>query len=601
MIRGRLVIAPLGLVWALGLASACSPETSTVILGLYVPQGLLDGSSAELRVIDGDAARCNKATGFIDPTSPSGDAVQSFPMKSSGCSSGAKFCAEITIPKDDADHVFEFQARAAGEVRARGCTTVTVDQDPLQVDITAVANLPPPCCNDGVVQFGEQCDSGLPADVDCGGNPVATNTCGAIAGDDVCECDCTAKEILLSEVGDWPIAVPQPGLNNDPHTKYDLALAFSGASGNVANSLRAVYTDVSPTPGSNAPDIDTRLLRGDLRPIETYPLSQALRLPSSCSTVDTQQGPPRQQITPDITRISADKVGVAWADDRTLAANFDVYAVTQNDFGCTDTAPSVVNAAKTSSLAQPAIAGGPNDTALVVWADGGSLRGRVWSASADGTCSNCLPAGADIDLGTLVGGSKPRVAGNASGWVVAYAGTGVDSDVFVRTVSTTGTASAERKVNISDGGPQDQPDVAMQPDGSFAVVWSSGGAIMIQRFDAGGEPLAGDQDGPLSVASPAGIEPSIAASGDIGNFYAAAWATVDGTVWARYIGVGADRFLRNHVNGTLDDFLASHPAIVGSRIHVDVAAGGDGFVAIGWVDDSDTHPGVYVRRMPLPE
>jgi hypothetical protein len=568
-----------------------------VVLGLYVPQGLLDGTSAALRVIDGDAAKCDRNTGFIDPSNPQSDAVQSFSMKSSGCASGAAFCAEITIEQDDAEHVFEFQAKAGGEVRARGCTTVVVDQDPLEVSISAVANLPPPCCNDGVVQFGEQCDSGLPASIDCGGNPIDPATCGAITGDFVCACDCLAQEILLTSVG------TAPALNNDPHTKYDLSLAFSGASGSadVAGSLRAVYTDHSPAPGTTAPDIDIRLLRSDLYPIEAAPLNQPLRLPQSCNgpTLTSPTGIIRNQITPDVSRLSGDEVGVAWADDRTQVTSFDIYAITQNGIGCSDTVAVLVNAGKTASLTHPALAGGPSDTALVVWADGGSLRGRIWPAGADAACSTCLPAGANIDLGTLVSGSHPRVAGSPSGWVVAYAGAGVDSDVFTRTVSTTGAPSAERKVNLLDAGPQDQPDVAMQPDGSFAVVWSSGGAMMFQRFDPSGEPVAGDQDTPLSVGSPAGFEPALAASADVGDFYAAAWATFDGTVWARFVGGGNDRFLRNHVNGTLDDFLASHPGIVGSRIHVDVAIGGAGFVAVGWADDSDTHPGLHVRRLPL--
>jgi len=472
------------------------------------------------------------------------------------------------------------------------------------VNITAHANLPAACCNDGLVQFGEQCDSGLPAEFDCAGNPVeaAVGSCATVVDNEVCHCDCLAKEILLTTIG------AAPAVNNDPKTKRDLSLAFSGGSGSadVAGSLRVVYTDLSPLPGGTAPDINTRLLKSDLYPIVTAPLNQPLRLPRSCSgnLLITPQGKPRQEITPDISRISADKMAVAWADDELVAAQFDIFVVSQNDVGCTDAASDVqINVNKNESLSHPAVAGGPNDTALVVWADGGSLRGRVWTATADDTCNTCLPAAADIDLGTLVAGSHPRVAGNASGWVVAYAGAGVEGDVFIRTVSPQGAPGAERKVNLAEGGVQDQPDVAMQPDGSYAVVWSNGGVMMMQRYDGSGDPAAGDQDTPMSVGSPLGFEPAVAASG--GAFYTAAWSAFDdGTVWARHIGIGEDRFLRNHVNATLDDFLANHPGVIGTRIHVDVAIGdfgGTTYAAIGWIDDSDTHPGAFVRRFPSPE
>ena len=79
----------------------------------------------------------------------------------------------------------------------------------------------------------------------------------------------------------------------------------------------------------------------------------------------------------------------------------------------------------------------------------------------------------------------------------------------------------------------------------------------------------------------------------------AAWHADDGSVWARYIG-GDSGFGYNFVTGQNADFRATHPAITTARTGAAVAIGGDGFGAIGWQDTSAEHPGVYVRRFPMP-
>jgi hypothetical protein len=582
-------------------SGACAPDASSVALRINTKKGLLDDVSAELRVIDAAEAKCEN--GFVTPENPPSDAVQTFSL-SSDCQGGAKLCAEITLEKDGDDRIFEVIARRAGAVRARGCTVKAVDQDPLEVSISVVPNLPPKCCNDGVLQAGEQCDDAIAAATDCGGNPVdpTPGSCGGVTTSYMCECDCLARELLASEPG------ASPPLNNDPNTKIDVALAFSGPSGSadVANSLRAVFTDLSTAPdAATAPNINVRTLTGSLFPIVGTALAQQLRLKPSCdgNQIIAGQGLTRSQGQPDIARVSDDRLAVVFQDDNETgnpAGNFSIHLIQLNGTGCGEPTNTKVNFAKTGSLSLPRIARGPNGNALVVWVDGSTLKGRIWNTNADATCSTCLPAMADLDLGTAKQGERPAVAGNANGWVLAYTGPGTEGDIFTRTVDPTGNVGAEKIVNLDPVGLQGEASVAMLADGRFVVVWSNVGAITFQRFDATGQPVAGDQDQSLIVSSPLGGKTAVAAGDDSGGFFTAVWQSGnDGTIWARLIG-GSEGFLINSVTGTFDDFLASHPGIAGQRVNPDVAIGGDGFIAIGWTDLAPTNAGVRLRRFPLP-
>jgi hypothetical protein len=168
-------------------------------------------------------------------------------------------------------------------------------------------------------------------------------------------------------------------------------------------------------------------------------------------------------------------------------------------------------------------------------------------------------------------------------------------------VSATGGVTTPVRVNTKTDGLQEQPDVAMLPDGKAIVVWRSDTDIFFQRFDAAGNAVAGDQDAPLHTttdgeqANPAG-----ASAGSLGDFFAVAWEhSATGEIYARFVG-GTEGFSYNSVTGQNDDFAASHPGIPGQRRLPAVAVGGAGHVAIGWQDDSQNHPGVSVRRFPLP-
>jgi hypothetical protein len=563
--------------------AACARERSAIGLGLSVPHGLLDTATVvELRVSQGGS--CDEATGRV---SGEGD-PQIFELDRCG----AGWCKTISLDKDDAVSVFHVLAKNGGQEIAEGCAEAAINQDPLTVDIKVKRSNPPPCCNDGVTQSVEQCDTGLKSATDCtGATPPAGNTCVSIQSDDVCECDCLAKEIDLSVPG------TMPDTTNDPGSKSELALAFSGSAGgeDVAKSLRAVYTDNFGLGG--APDINLRLLKGSLYPTtQSPPLLKQLRLPLLCSNV-LGTGLQRIQRAAAIARVSSEITGVVFADNRTNPSIFNISLSALGSNGCAPSSPVQVNVNTATTSDSPDIAGGPEGQALVVWNQLGQLRGRIWNAG-----TNELSPATDIDLGAIAPTGKPHVAGGDNGWMVVYPGSGAgDGDgVFFKTVAPTGQVGSETKVNIVTAGVQDQPDVAMQKDGRAVVVWQSGGQVLFQRYVLPTMAVSGDQDSPLSQSAPAPASMPVVA-GDL-TWFAAAWVSGDGRIWARFIGQDSG-FGLNHVNGQNDDFDASHPYFKTPRTGPAVAIGGEGFVAIGWQDTSaaDDHHGIIVRRFPLPE
>ncbi|MBM4375966.1 MAG: hypothetical protein FJ095_12845 [Deltaproteobacteria bacterium] len=569
-------------VWSSIFAlAACAEEPGSLGFVMRTSSGLLDTASAvELRVSEG--AACDPASGRVtnevDPDTFALDRCD-----------GGSWCKTIKLDKDGSTRVFHVLATNAGTEVAEGCARATLDKDPLEVAIQVKPFIAPACCNDGKLQATEQCDTGLPSPTDCAGNalPKGEDTCVSILADAVCECDCLAKELVLSVPGTMPTTT------NDPGTKSELSLVFLGGT-----ALRAAYTDSQGVGG--APDINIRSLTPDFLTITDPPsLSKQLRLPAECSIVLTN-GIPREQRAASIAQVSATTTAIAYADSKAQAQRFDISLVAHDATGCANVAPVKVNKTAPEICSDaaacngfPDVAGGPDGTALVVWNYGGQLLGRLWKTNGD-----LVPADTDIALGPMSEVGKPRVAGSSSGWVVAYPG-GEKDNVYVTRVDTSGAVQGSpKRVNVADDGEQDQPDVAMQPDGRSVVVWRSGASIFFQRFDAMGNEVSSDQDSALSREAPdaAALAMPVVASG--GDWFAAAWTAADGTVWARYIGK-ASGFGFNNVNGQNGPFPATHPAIKHQRSNPAIAIGK--FVAIGWQDPDPSDPhGVIVRRLPLP-
>lgn len=613
----RTAIGMVGLSCAFAIVGACRQDVTGIALTLYAPQGLLDDvTRMELRVVGASGLTCDPASGEVTGTPDADAEILDFALDSGACAGGATWCKTITLDKDGEDRVFRITGFGAGnEPTVQGCATATVDQDPLEVKIQALRFVEPRCCNDGKVQPNEQCDTGVVAPTNCAG-VSGEPRCLGIVPDFVCECDCLAKEILISrpnvavgdpsgvdDTGDMvPDNIVPPSITNNPGSKGEVAIAFSGTMGQVAKSLRAVFIDSDAT-GGNA-DIDLRMLTGSMYPITiNATFMKTLRLPR-CVANTSEQHRPFAQKQPALAKVSESIVAVVFANNEYVSPNYDISLSAQGPNGCDDGPPlplqvNFASAGTNGSCDFPAIEAGPSGTALVVWNQAGTVRGRIYDSTSATTPFS--PA-ADIDIGLAPAGSRPRVAGNAQGWVVVFQGSAQgdpDAILFTQVLSDGSLGMKDQLVNAVTNGLQETPDVAMLPSGEFVVVWNALGNMFFQRYDASAAPLNNsDQNAPLQARSPLGQQPVVAASAT-DNFYAVAWAAADGAIWGRLID-GFEGFRLNNVTGQNDDFTASHPAVVGTRFTPDIAIGGDGYIAIAWLDTSPMHFGVWGRRFPLP-
>ena len=595
--RRRLLLAlfpaaPLGVL----LAGGCAGEPVNIGLVMLAPQGLLDRASGlELAVFDAAKSKCLES-GHVEI--PTNDTTQRFSLDKIGCTGGAAWCKTIQLDKDGSTKMFVVTAKNAAGVLAEGCGTAVIDQDPIDVEIQVKRFNPPSCCGDGTLQTGEQCELAT---------VQPSETCSGITADAVCAADCTANEILLSI--DNPT---QPVFNNGAKgTKFDLALSFGPGAAGYPNALRAVFVDNDPTTVKGPSDIHERFLSRDLSPItEPNVLGLQLSLPLRCDKT-AGFGIVQEQRAPDLAPVG-DVMAIVYASDELVGGIFDIFLTPQTADGCADTPPCVdgtecatgtckqghcTTSEKLNGLSdaapgagEPHIAAGPGGRALVTWTRGSDIYGRIWKK--DGTLTP------DTEFLVASNATGGRLASFSDGWRVVYSSA---SSIFTRKVSLDGGVASPITVNIVHNGDQDQPDIASLDDGRSIVVWHGGGDVYFQRYTAASVAIENDQGLPLNTVTAGDQQrPVVAAGANAGDFFAVAWETVDpGSIAARFVGADAG-FGYNSVTGQNDEFAAA-PATSATGLHRPaIAVGGDGYVVIGWQDESEAHHGVYVRRFPKP-
>jgi hypothetical protein len=495
-----------------------------------------------------------------------------------------------------------------------------LNQDPLAVSIKVWRYTAPACCNDGVVQVGEECDNGMPGTCSAGATAAA---CSGIVEDAVCNCDCTAREILLSHDD-----ATAPSFTNAPAaSKLDLALSFGpGGAANPA-VLRALYENAG---SANATGYDLResFLRDDLYPI-TSPATLDLQLgfPTPCDAPLATNALPRDQRYPAIATAASDTVvAVYQSNQNNVGDDFDIFLSPQSTDGCVETSqpcttsascqtscdptahtctPAVMVNTTAGGTSDPHLAAGPSGVVLVTWTRADGVYGRLWNT--DGTF---IPSSGEIPIAP--GGSAARVAGNASGFGVVYqgAGPGDQDGIFLRSVDPVGEVSNPVLVNVDTSGLQDQPGIAMQSDGGAVVVFRSAGDIYFQRFAFSSSDLSftpttiQDQSAALNTNDAGtGAAHANAVVAGANGFFVAAWETPGAggrtDIAAQFLGETTG-FGYNTVNGQNVPFLATDQTLdsVADRHRPAVAM--SSYVAIGWQDQSATNAGIWVRRFPAP-
>lgn len=577
MRRTRLLV--IGLLPAAPLvAAACSEASVPIGLVMIAPQAIQDAESVDLFVFEAGDIACN-GDGTIGGEMP--ETAAKFPLSNEGCGDGLAWCAEVEVERTDKPTMFAAVAKAQGQTTLQGCTVTPVNQDPLEVTIEMKQFLEPACCGDGKLQPGEQCD------------PGGLAQCGEVPPDEVCFANCTTAEVLLSTPG-----AVKPLLLNDPATKSELAMAFCPGNAQLGTALRTLFRS-QDSKSNGGSDIHLRVMTPDGYTVVTpQPLSLQMRLPMPCwDPYETAEAGVEQ--SPAIAPVAQDSTLMVYASNIQLMSSSDVYLIEHTEDVCADVPLNqnpAIQLSKTESTPgaiTPDVARGPEGSALVVWNQKGQIVGRLWKSGV----LTPDPVDAPIPIGT---GALPKVAGNGSGWVVVYQGGSAGAeDILARSVSLDGTPGPEAVVNGDTGGAQVTPDVAMLDDGSYVIVWASAGDIFFQRFTAAG-PVVGDQDAPLNDdldGQGSQSSPAVGAPLTGGGFFAAAWENDNGTISARYLGKSGG-FLFNAHDGRSTSFPASHLGIQGARHKPAVAIGSH--VVFGWQDDSIEHPGVYIRRFPLP-
>jgi hypothetical protein len=553
----------------IGLAScepSDAPVRANVIADLILPSGVLDAAEQlEMRVLDG--GKCDESTGVVDEAGAK--ELLKKGLGAVGCAAGAVFCGDLTVEKSATPRVFAAKATGAGgAVLAVGCTTKAVEQDMLALAIKMYRYLAPAVCGDGVLQPTEQCEPG---------------------GSDVCDDRCQAKEILLSAG-----ASSNDTSNGKAGDKSDAFFLWPEGGGETGRFF-ALYTDRA-VPSGNV-EVGLRVLNADLsKPADPPALAAGSILLPNGGAFPPAPAPGVQSL-PQAARLGS-KYYVVFQDDVTPASGgIDIHLRAINGALQSDQAdtPLYVNgsAGESGTQAAPAISANAQRL-LIVWQDqtNGSIAGRTLTPYAT--------LGDQNEISTGSGNTRPMLAQVGKGWVVVW---NSDTGIKRRVIGDDGVPSSPEDVVSESGGGADGAHIAALPDGRYAVVWSKNSDIFVQRYDASGNKIAGDQGNPINDVVKVGTQsqPAIGATPGAGGSYVVAWHDESsGHIRARALG-GSSGFLYNHVNGRSSEFQAS---IDDGRTRAApvVAVGGSGpFVAIGWEDESASGAGIVVRRFPLPE
>ncbi len=174
------------------------------------------------------------------------------------------------------------------------------------------------------------------------------------------------------------------------------------------------------------------------------------------------------------------------------------------------------------------VAVGPDGSFVVVWLSGENVFGQRFDSQGS-------PVGDEFQISndaTAISGNV-RVAARPDGGFVAVWEGWDDSatGIYARIYDSAGNPlGAEFQVNATTDGYESTPDIAVDPDGGFVVVWECNGpdslGIFGQRFDSGGSPVGGEIQVVVSDTSSSQDRPSVAMSADGG--FVVTWKDEDG-------------------------------------------------------------------------
>ena len=211
------------------------------------------------------------------------------------------------------------------------------------------------------------------------------------------------------------------------------------------------------------------------------------------------------QVNPGVALDGSGNFVVVWSSFEQDGSSTSIRARRFDAQGAPLTPDFQVNTYTTGYQIQSAVASAPSGSFVVVWSSNGQdgdnygVFGQRYDASG-------TPLGSEFRVNGYTPGRQwlPDVASDASGgFVVVWQSDGQDGSaggVFARRYDPQGAPlGAGFAVNEHTTAEQGTPRVAVAPDGSFTVVWStfahpggSGSDPVGRRFDASGAPVGGD-------------------------------------------------------------------------------------------------------------
>lgn len=568
-------------VWlalACGVLSCDAARDATPRVGiatqLVAPRSVLaHATKLTLAVIEGDVS-CEPSTGeVVFPNGPAAaKQLASAELGASGCADGEAFCGQITVERSATPRVFSAVAADATDTTvALGCATTTLDRETASVAITMVRYLAPPVCGDGVLQPTEQCEA---------------------ESGSICDDECQTKEILLS-VGSQANGT-YTGTSGDKSQPFFLWPSQGGANAPFV----AFFTDRA-TGQSNNRDVGLRTMSADLTPVTTPPALAAASIFLPNGTGFPPKPAPFQQSAPAAASMQGTTYVVFQDDDSVSPNGLDIHlrSMDASFVAQQGTTPIGVNGPDGNGEANiqqaPAIAAGPEGRLFIAWEDAaqGKIVGRTF------TPPDTL--GSQNDISTGNGNVHVALAATSTGWVAVWQS---GTTIKLRTINASGTPEGSEQTVSEGGAVAEAPSVATLSDGRFAVAFSANDDVFVQRYDARGTKVAGDQAASVNDVVKDGAQNTavIAATPAASGSYAVAWLdAASGHVRARMLG-GSTGYLFNNVNGLSTEFQASRAEQRARKTPVVVSGGAGPFVAIGWEDTSKPFAGIIVRRFPLP-
>jgi hypothetical protein len=307
---------------------------------------------------------------------------------------------------------------------------------------------------------------------------------------------------------------------------------------------------------------------------------------------------------------------VAWSGYGQGHSHSDVYAKCYDRDGNVAKSEFLVNVHLTGDQDYPSVAIDSDGDFVIAWhsdpQEGPGGYYGVYARRYNQDCTPRDPQAFHVNTYTTSNQRHPQVAMDADGdFVVVWEGTGPgDTDgVFARRYQGDGTAldNQEFRVNTCTTDSQGEPSLAMDGSGDFVVAWASydqegvgsGKGVYARRYQSHGMPLD-TPEFPVNTHTTSGQHgPSVAM--DISGNFVITWESEDQD--GDEDGVFARRYQSDGAPLEASEFRVNRYTIGGQTVP-QVAVDADGDFVIGWQShgqDGHDDPEVYARRYTVPK